>query len=622
MRTSSHALTTTLLTLIALAPVTQLGNAQNAQGQPNPSLGEQAYQRSCAACHDNGVARSPPRDALAKLSPQRILRTMDFGLMMSAAYPLSRDERNAVAQFLGKGTDAQAITASAMCKPSHKVMSKPSKASWESWSPTLANTRFQSAAGAGLNASQLDKLELKWAFGFPGDVISFAAPTLLNGTMFMGSAGGMVQAVDAGSGCIHWSFTANGPVRTPPTIAKTKSGHSLLLTDQIGGVYALDARTGRAQWQMKVEQHDSTRLTGTITTHNGVAYVPAASWEETRAVDPKYVCCTFRGSLSAVRVTDGKVLWKTFFVDPPQKTGVSSAGTDLYGPSGVGVWAAPTIDAKRGLIYVATGDNYSHPATSLSDAILALDISTGRIMWAQQTLANDVFNAMCPRGVIANCGPDHDFAAPAMLVRTTSGHEVLVAGQKSGVVFGLDPDAKGKVLWQTRVGKGGTAGGVQWGMATDGRNVYAATADAIRTQGDPSSLQIGNAVFDPVLGGGLTALNVLTGEKAWFAPSTPCKRESVGCSPAQPGSVTAIPGAVFSGAMDGHIRAFSTDDGRLLWDFNTQQNFTTVNGVPAAGGSLDGAGAVVVDGMVYVNSGYPRLGGVPGNVMLAFGLRN
>jgi polyvinyl alcohol dehydrogenase (cytochrome) len=620
MPTSMQALSTAVLALVTTA-LLQPVNAQISQGQANPALGEQAYQRACAACHDNGVARSPPRDALAKLSPQRILRTMDFGLMMSAAYPLSRDERNAVAQFLGKGVDAQAIAASAMCKPSHKVMSKPSKANWESWSPTLANTRYQSAAGAGLTAAQLDKLELKWAFGFPGDVISFAAPTLLNGTMFMGSAGGAVQAVDARSGCIHWSFMADGPVRTPPTIAKTKSGHSLLFTDQIGGVYALDARTGRAQWQMKVEQHDSTRLTGTITTYNGIAYVPAASWEETRAVDPKYVCCTFRGSVSAVRVADGKVLWKTFLVDAPQKTGVSSAGTDLYGPSGVGVWSAPTIDAKRGLVYVATGDNYSHPGSALSDAIVALDIPTGHIVWSQQTSANDVFNAMCPRGVVTNCGPDHDFAAPAMLVRTATGREVLVAGQKSGVVFGLDPDAKGKLLWQTRVGKGGVGGGVQWGMASDNRNVYAATADYKRAQGDPSSLVVGNAAFDPVVGGGLTALNVLTGEKAWFAPSTPCKPGSVGCSPAQPGAVTAIPGAVFSGAMDGHIRAFSTDDGRLLWDFNTQQSFTTVNGVPAAGGSLDGAGAVVVDGMVYVNSGYPRLGGVPGNVMLAFGLR-
>jgi len=219
------------------------------------------------------------------------------------------------------------------------------------------------------------------------------------------------------------------------------------------------------------------------------------------------------------------------------------------------------------------------------------------------------------------CGPDHDFAAPAMLVRTPGGREILVAGQKSGVAFGLDPDADGRLLWETRVGLGGTAGGIQWGMASDGRLVYAATADAVRTVGDPSSPQVGNATFDPVKGGGLTALDVLTGRKVWFAPAVPCQPVRDGCSPAQPGAVTAIPGAVLSGSMDGHLRAFSADDGRVLWDVDTRRPYTTINGVPAQGGSLDGAGPVVVDGMVYVNSGYPRLGGAPGNVLLAFGPR-
>jgi polyvinyl alcohol dehydrogenase (cytochrome) len=207
-----------------------------------------------------------------------------------------------------------------------------------------------------------------------------------------------------------------------------------------------------------------------------------------------------------------------------------------------------------------------------------------------------------------------------MLVRAAGGREVLVAGQKSGVVYGLDPSSRGKLLWQTRVGIGSSSGGVQWGMASDGKNVYAATADAVRTAGDQGSLQIGNATFDPVKGGGLTALDVLTGRKTWFAPSTPCKPVREGCSPAQPGALTVIPGAVFSGSMDGHLRAFSTVDGRLIWDYDTQRSYQTANGVAAQGGSLDGAGAVVVDGMLYINSGYPRLGGAPGNVLLAFGL--
>jgi polyvinyl alcohol dehydrogenase (cytochrome) len=279
------------------------------------------------------------------------------------------------------------------------------------------------------------------------------------------------------------------------------------------------------------------------------------------------------------------------------------------------------VDAKRGVLYVATGDNYTHPATDMSDAILALELKTGRIVWTQQTLANDVFNAMCTKGA-PDCGPDYDFAAPAILVRAPNGKDMLLAGQKSGMVFGLDPDNRGKLLWQARVGLGGISGGIQWGMASDGRNVYAAVADGVRMQGDLSSAQVGNASFEPAKGGGLTALDVQDGSRRWFAPAAPCAPPREGCSPAQPGSVTAIPGAVFSGSMDGHVRAFSTVDGKLLWDFDTQKSYSTVNGLVAQGGSLDGAGPVVVDGMVYVNSGYPRLGGAPGNVLLAFGLDN
>jgi polyvinyl alcohol dehydrogenase (cytochrome) len=583
--------------------------------------GAQVYAQRCAACHDQVGTRTPPREALTRLSPQRILRTLDFGLMMSVAYPMRREERDAVANFLGKGREDVAPPASALCKKDLPILAHGT-ASWSSWSPGPDNMRFQSAAGAGLSAAQVGGLKLKWSFGFPGDVIAFAAPTIVRGTLFVGSAGGAVHALDARTGCIHWSYQTDGPVRTPPTIVEDAGRRLLLLSDQIGGVYALDAMSGKPVWKVRVETHEATRLTGTIVTHDGLAFVPAASWEESRAVDPAYVCCTFRGSITAVRVHDGSVAWKTWMVDAPKKTGVSKAGTDQFGPSGVGVWSAPTIDARRGLLYVGTGNDYTHPATALSDAVVALDMRSGRVVWSQQLMAKDVFNAQCARGGATDCGPDNDFAAPIMLVRTSDGREILVAGQKSGVVFGLDAAARGKPLWQARVGIGSSSGGVQWGMASDDHNVYAAVADAARTAGDQGSLQIGNASFDPVKGGGLTALDVRTGAKVWFAPSTPCAPVREGCSPAQPGAVTAIPGAVFSGAMDGHIRAFSTADGKLLWDYNTQHAFDTVNGVAAQGGSLDGAGAVVVDGMVYVNSGYPRLGGAPGNVLLAFGLES
>jgi polyvinyl alcohol dehydrogenase (cytochrome) len=319
------------------------------------------------------------------------------------------------------------------------------------------------------------------------------------------------------------------------------------------------------------------------------------------------------------------MLWKTYLVDPPGKTGATSVGTERLGPSGGGVWSAPTLDTARGVLYVTTGDNYSHPATPTSDAVIALDLRTGRIVWSQQTTPGDVYNTACGSGG-PNCpsqnGPDYDFGASAMLVRAPSGRDVLVAGQKSGVVYALDPDSHGKLMWQARVGKGSVNGGVQWGMASDARHIYVSVSDVVRPPGGiGGAAPIGRAQLDPAQGGGLTALRIADGARAWFAPGTPCNPPRPGCSPAQPAAVTAMQGAVFSGAMDGHLRAFSTEDGALLWDVNTGKPYTTVNGVPATGGSIDGAGPVLSGGMLFVNSGYPRFGGTPGNVLLAFGVR-
>jgi polyvinyl alcohol dehydrogenase (cytochrome) len=587
--------------------------------RPAAVSGEQVYQKYCASCHDQAESRAPSRDALQKLSAARILRTLDFGLMMGVAYPLRRDEREAVASFLGTKQTEPGLPSSAFCPAGQHPLSGKPAGNWNGWSPSPGNTRFQPAQQAGLNPAQVRRLKLKWALGYPGDVIAFAAPTVLNGTLFMGSAGGSVQAIDAKTGCIYWVFQANGPVRAAILAVQNGSRTALVFVDQIGWVYSLDGTTGRPLWKRRVEDHEGTRLTGSPVEVHGVVFIPAASWEESRSLDPQYPCCTFRGSVTALRVRDGSVVWKTYTIDPPKKTGVNSAGADQWGPSGAPVWSAPTVDTRRGVLYVTTGDNYSLPATATSDAVAALDIKTGRILWSQQTTPNDVYTSACRRKG-ANCppanGPDYDFGSSALLVRLPSGREILVAGQKSGVVYALDPDQKGKILWETRVGKGGINGGVQWGMASDGQNVYAAVSDIVSVMNTAGP--IGGATFDPARGGGLTALRPADGSKAWFSPGHPCDPPRPGCSPGQSAALTVIPGVVFSGSLDGHLRAYSTEDGEVLWDVDTAKEYSTVNGVPARGGSLDGAGPVIVDGMVFVNSGYPRNGGMPGNVLLAF----
>jgi polyvinyl alcohol dehydrogenase (cytochrome) len=574
--------------------------------------GEAVYQKRCASCHDQVSERVPAREALQKLSASRILRTLDFGVMMSVAYPLRRDEREAVAAYLGVPGRESAPAPQAFCTDRRVNLSGQPQPEWNGWSASPGNTRYQTAAAAGLTVGQARRLKLKWAFGFDGDVTAFAQPTVLGQYLFVGSAGGRIYALSAATGCIHWYFEADGPVRSAILVVPAGRQHALFFSDQTGWVYSLEAETGRPRWKKRIEAHEATRLTGAPVAYRDVVFFPAASWEETRSANPEYECCTFRGSLSALRIKDGTPVWKTYTIAEPAKpTGKNSAGMPQWGPSGAGVWGSPTLDPKRGVVYITTGDNYSSPATTTSDSVMALDLKTGKILWSKQTFPHDAFNSACGAGG-PNCpvekGPDFDFGSSVLLEKLADGREVLFAGQKSGVVFALDPDRKGEILWQTRVGKGSAAGGVQWGMASDGQKIYAAVSDIARSKGQ----------LDPKAGGGLTALRPTDGEKIWYAAPAPCEPPKPGCSPAQSAAVTAIPGVVFSGSLDGHLRAFSAEDGKVLWDVDTARDYQTVNGVKGYGGSLDGPGAVVVSGMVFVNSGYPRFGGMPGNVLLAF----
>ena len=588
--------------------------------------GEAIYQKRCAACHDSANSRIPARETLKKLPATRILRTLDFGVMMNVASPMTREERDAVATFLGTaGADAVPAPKNYCADRNVNLTSIP-KGSWNGWSPSTENVRYQPRYAAGLTVDQVPRLKLKWAYAFQGDVNTIGAATVIGRYLFVGSASGAVQALDARSGCVHWTFQADGPVRSAifaVPVEKNSTRHGLMFGDLTGWYYSLDAATGRLLWKKRIDAHDSVRLTGAAAVYQDMIFVPAASWEETRATNADYACCTFRGSVTALRIKDGSQVWKTYTIeDEPKPLGNTPGAVGQWGPSGAGVWSSPTLDVKRGVLYITTGDNFSSPGTSMSDAVVALEIKTGRIMWAKQVTPNDVFSGACTTKAGGCPGPDFDFGSSALLQKLASGRELLFAGQKSGVVYALDPDRKGEIVWQTRVGKGSANGGVQWGMASDGQNIYAQVSDVARirrTTPDPTDPN--NSNLDPMQGGGLTALKAETGEKVWYAPPAPCGTKP-GCSPAQPQAVTAIPGVIFSGSVDGHIRAFSAEDGHVLWDFDTVRSYESVNGVKANGGSLDGAGPVVIGGMVFVNSGYSKNGGLPGNVLLTFAPEN
>ena len=581
--------------------------------------GEAIYQRRCAACHERPAdGRTPGRETLQNMTSARILRTLDFGAMTTIAYQLRRDEREAVARFLGKPTGDPQPRPEAFCRDRTATVDTSPSPIWNGWSPSADNARFAPASLAKLTPDQVSKLKLKWAFGFEGDIAAVAQPTVIGNQVFVGSAGGIVHALRSDTGCLQWTFQAAGAIRSAIVAAPLEGRQALLFGDLTGWFYALDAASGREFWRKRPEEHEAVRLSAPPVVQDGIAYIPAASWEETRSLNPEYPCCTFRGSVTALRIRDRSVVWKTHTIlDAPRRTGKTPGGAETWGPSGAGVWSTPTIDLKRRRLYITTGNNYSAPATSTSDAVMALDLDTGRILWSKQLHPGDVYNSACasePKGPSCpeGSGPDYDFGSPAIMVATPNGRDLLLAGQKSGIVWAIDPEKNGEIMWETRVAKGGLNGGVQWGMAADGEQVYAATSDlvAIRT--------LTARVLDPRSGGGLTALKIADGSKAWQASPPPCGQRP-NCSPAQLAALTAIPGVVFTGSHDGHLRAHSTRDGSIIWDYDTAQDYKTVNGVKGSGGAIDGPGAVVVNGMVFISSGYMRLGGQPGNVLLAFG---
>ena len=593
-------------------------SAQGVAGQDGSAL----YQQMCAGCHEGGADRAPSREALRTMTADRVLAALERGPMISVASRRTPAERRAVAEFVTGKTVTGSLSAkppaSAMCPaaPSRALSISPV---WSGWGQNSTNARFQSQPG--FTAADAPRLKLKWAFAFPGDIISNAQAVINGDRVYVGSNTGVVYSLDAKTGCIHWYFQADSWVRAAVNLGTRMTGGLPALTayfgDGVANVYAVDAASGSLLWKTKVDNYPVARVTGTPTLYRNVLYVPVASGEEGAGAAPDYECCKFRGALVALNVLNGSQIWKTYTIDEPKPTKKNKLGTQLWGPSGAPIWSSPTIDEKRNTVYVTTGDNYSEPATRTSDAFMALDMTSGKILWSRQMTATDAYNVACRMPDKTNCpsvdGPDLDFSSSPILVNLPNGKRALVAGQKSGVVHAIDPDNQGEVIWQTRIGKGGSMGGVQWGSAADTNNLYVALSDIGRVRLTYSQ----STDADPKVGGGMFALRLTDGKQVWYTPPAPCS-DRPRCSPAQSAAVSAIPGVAFSGSDDGHLRAYSMTDGKVIWDFDTEREYQTVNGAPGRGGSLDGPGPAIGGGMLFVNSGYPTAGGTPGNVLLAF----
>lgn len=587
--------------------------------------GAALFKSYCAICHEPGTntdSRAPGRDVLAQFTPEQILQALEKGDMKTQAAERSRAQRRALAEYLsGKplgGDLPNIIPKSAFCTSSTQSLLKSvTAASWNGWGADVANSRFATAQLARMAPDEAPRLKLKWAFGFPGASSGGTQPVLFAGRLYVGDAEGDLFALDAETGCIHWTIEAEAGIRSAVTIGQSAGRLAAFFGDQSANVYAVDAESGKLLWKVKVDDYSRAAITGAPQLWNDRLYVPVSSREESQVGDRKYPCCAFRGSVVALDAATGKQIWKTYTIAEEAKpTQKNSAGMQIVGPSGAAVWNAPTLDIKRNTLYVGTGNNYSPPATSLSDSILAMDMTTGKIKWVRQETKEDVWNASCrrPDREPAVCpdadAPDFDFGSSPVLAELPGGRQILVAGNKSGVIWALDPDHQGKTIWEQQVGKGTSGGGVLWGIAIDhdGQRIY-----------------VPNGYFDPKdrdASGGMAAIGLGDGHAIWSTANPPCG-DRKDCKQSHPAAVTAIPGVVFSGTMDGRLRAYAAQDGKILWEYDTAREFPTVNGVKANGGSMSNAGPAVVGGMLFVNSGYSHHGGIiPGNVLLAFAPEN
>ncbi len=604
----------------------------------HPIDGEAVFRRACSTCHVGlvqmgpmaginplagaGAMHAPPREFLHNLPPEAILAALTTGKMQAQAAVLTPEERRAVAEFAsGRRIGAKPLDprleAGRPCATA-LPMSDPSRGpGWNGWGNGIANTRSQTLERGGLTAADLPRLELKWAFGFVNVVTIRTQPAVAGGRLFVASENGQVHALDPKTGCTYWSYTARAGISTALSVSRYRASapgaarYALYFADRKANAYAVDAESGRELWVQNVDRHPSASITGAPTVYGGRVFVPVQGiGEEGRGALGDYACCTFRGSVTALDARTGALLWKTYTVAQNRPRGKNKDGVQTYGPAGGGIWSAPTVDAKRHLVYVATGNGYAGPPQPTTDAIMALDMGTGAVRWVRQVLPADIWvmgcqahnpadNPACP----GTLGPDFDFSASPALARIGA-RELLVLPQKSGIAFALDPDRSGRIVWRYRFGKGSGFGGA-WGTAIENGSAYFGVADLLT----PTP-------------GGLHAVKLADGTKLWhMPPPQPLCSGRLVCSVGQGSAPTAIPGAVLSGAMDGGVRAYSTQDGSIVWMYDTSRTFESVNGVPAHGGGIDGPGPIVAGGMLYVTSGSGGLMGSPGNVLLAFGLR-
>ena len=603
--------------LMPLANAAPSSTVEPSEGAVAGSVdGMALYQAHCAACHDGQVPRAPHMITFSTIGAATILNAMNNGVMRAQAAALSATEREVLAGFLAGEAMAPPKPILACSDPMSELASIDA-AAMQGWGGNAENHRHSD--GAGLDRNNVDQLALKWVFAYPGALRARSQPLVHDGVIFVGSQSGDIYALDLESGCAHWTYSAGAEVRSSLSLGQLpgRDDPVLYMGDFSATVHAIDAIDGSLIWRSSVGDHPDATITGSPKLHEGSLYVPISSSEWATAADPGYACCTFRGGVVSVDATSGELNWRAHVIDQPAaETGETNPfGAVRKGPAGAPVWNSPTIDAKRGVLYVGTGEAYTSPAADTSDAVLAFSLATGERQWAKQLLGGDAWNMACFIGEAANCpeedGPDLDIGASTVLW-SGGDRDYLLVGQKSGDVYALDPDKGGAVVWHNKVGRGGFLGGVHWGMSVNEDSLFVPIADTTIT-----------GRFTGPVSPGIHALDPTSGEVRWYTPSAPdCEGKSPipVCDQGMSAAITSTDQLIFAGSLDGNLNVYDSLSGEILWSFDTFGDFESVSGDTALGGSIESDGPVLYKGHVLVNSGYQFGARMPGNALMVFSL--
>lgn len=577
------------------------------------------FDTRCGVCHNGGSTGAPLVSALKLMPEERILTAMTSGVMINQAMTLTDDQKKALAAYISDvdATESTNQVVKGLCADEVGIEESETSPKIDDWGMGQKNQRYYNEPDLKVNAANVGNLKLDWVFAFPSASRARVQPTIAGNTLFTASQVGTIYALDRHTGCIRWTFQAGAEVRSALVIERDSANQAsrLYFSDFLAYVYAVDLKTQKLLWKTKIDDHPNATITGTLSIFEDRLFIPVSSTEILNSADEQYECCTFRGSMVSLNKTDGSMVWKSYTIaEEPSPQGKNSEGTTRMGPSGAPIWTGVTIDTLRRVLYVGTGENYTHPVTLTSDAIMAFSLEDGEIKWVQQTMTGDAWNGACVTLFSrANCpennGPDADYGAPPILVNS-NGKDLILAGQKSGKVSAMDPDNNGEIVWQKQVGRGGTMGGVHWGMATDEKTLFVPIND--RGLYDLNE--------DIPKQPGMHAFNVADGKKLWATiEEDRCPGLSIrGCGPGISAAITLTPEIVFGPALDGIIKAYATDDGRELWAFDAKRDFKAVNGVKAFGGAFDSDGVVVTGNQLFVTSGYAKYAEKEGNVLLSF----